>query len=61
MFVSTSTGIASLVVFASTPLAASILGFVSGLSQVACSLLLAECIEEAVKGGNIGSISLKRR
>jgi hypothetical protein len=61
MLISFLTSILCPAVYYRFPATATILSCVSSFSQVVCSLLLVECVEEAVKAGSIGGVELPAR
>lgn len=56
LFVCGMTSLLSLVFYYRYPVISTFLSCVSGLTQALCTLLLVECVEKAVKAGNIGGV-----
>jgi hypothetical protein len=49
----------SLVFYYLYPVFSTLLSCASGFAQALCTLLLVECVEKAVKAGNMGRVKLR--
>jgi hypothetical protein len=61
LFISGTTCLLSLILYFRQPNISTIMGCISGFAQVLCTLLLVECVEHAVKAGNIGGVDHEMR
>jgi hypothetical protein len=56
LFICDMTCLLSLVFYYRYPIFSTLLSCISGFAQALCTLLLVECVEKAVKAGNIGGV-----